>query len=121
MPETETKREWVGRRGAAVALAVLLVAGCAVYLAGVPGTPPGFYIDESSISYNAHLIARTGRDEHGARLPLFFRAFGEYKNPVHVYLLAAVFTVTGPSVAAARGLSALLGVAAALALGLLGY
>jgi hypothetical protein len=127
MPETEakTKRAWLWRRRAIspteVLLALVLLAACASYAAGVPDTPPGFYIDESSISYNAHLIASTGRDEHGRRFPLFFRAFGEYKNPVHVYLLAAVFFFTGPSLLAARLLSAALGALAALALGLLGY
>ncbi|HEX6622560.1 MAG TPA: glycosyltransferase family 39 protein, partial [Pyrinomonadaceae bacterium] len=107
------------RRRGWLALAAVLVFGCAVYAAGVPAKPPGFHIDESSVAFNAHTIARTGRDEHGARLPLFFRAFGEYKNPVYIYLLAAVFKLTGPSITAARLLSAALGVAAALALGLL--
>jgi hypothetical protein len=109
----------LSRRGAAVSFAVLLALGAALYAAGVPDNPPGFFIDESSIAYNAHLVSEAGRDEHGERFPLFFRAFGEYKNPVYVYLLAAVFKVTGPGVAAARYLSAALGVAAALLLGLL--
>ena len=109
----------LSRRGAAAAFAVLLALGAALYAAGVPDNPPGFFIDESSIAYNAHVVAETGRDEHGERFPLFFRAFGEYKNPVYIYLLAAVFKVTGPGVAAARLLSAALGLAAAFALGLL--
>jgi 4-amino-4-deoxy-L-arabinose transferase-like glycosyltransferase len=109
----------VSRRSAAVAFVVLLAAGAALYAAGVPGNPPGFFIDESSIAYNAHLIAETGRDEHGESFPLFFRAFHEYKNPAYIYLLAAVFKVTGPGIGAARLLSAALGVAAALCLGLL--
>jgi hypothetical protein len=102
---------------------LLLLAGvalaAALYFAGAASNPPGFYIDEASVAYNAHLVAGTGRDEHGESFPLFFRAFGEYKNPVYIYLLAAVFKVSGPSIAAARLLSAALGVAAALGLGLL--
>jgi len=109
----------LSRRGAAAAFVALLALGCALYAAGVPDNPPGFFIDESSIAYNAHLISETGRDEHGEWFPLFFRAFGEYKNPVYIYLLAGVFKVTGPGVAAARLLSAALGVAAALGLGVL--
>jgi 4-amino-4-deoxy-L-arabinose transferase-like glycosyltransferase len=109
------------RRDAAVALALMLAAaGFAFYAWGAQTNPPGFFIDESSVAYNAHLIAETGRDEHGEELPLYFRAFGDYKNPVYIYLLAAVFRLTGPSIAAARYLSASLGVLAALALGLLG-
>lgn len=93
----------------------------AIYLAGVPRNPPGFFIDEASIAYNALTIARSGVDEHGERFPLFFKAFGEYKNPVYIYALAAVFLVTGPGVLAARVLSALFGAAAALVLGLLAW
>jgi len=98
---------------------LLAAAGLAFYAWGAPANPPGFFIDESSVAYNAHTIAESGRDEHGESWPLYFKAFGDYKNPTYVYLLAAVFRVTGPDVAAARYLSATLGVLAALALGLL--
>lgn len=101
----------------------LIVAGVllasALYAYGVPERPHGFYTDESSISYNAYAVSQNGRDEYGETFPLFFRAFGEYKNPTYVYLLAALFRVTGPSILAARMLSAALGCAAALLLGLL--
>jgi 4-amino-4-deoxy-L-arabinose transferase-like glycosyltransferase len=102
---------------------LLAAAACALafalYAWDVPGNPPGFYIDESSIAYNAHAVSRTGADEYGVAWPLYFRAFGDYKNPVFVYLLAAVFRVTGPSILTARLLSASLGALAALLLGLL--
>src|SRR4051812_10383858 len=99
--------------------AAVCVLACALYMVDVPRNPPGFYIDESSIAYNAHTIAQTGMDEHGEAWPLYFKAFGDYKNPAYVYLLAAVFRVTGPSVAVARLLSAALGALAAVLLGLL--
>ena len=41
--------------------------------------PNGFYSDEASIGYNAYSILKTGKDEHGMLLPLYFKAFGEYK------------------------------------------
>jgi hypothetical protein len=101
----------------------LAAAACALafalYAWEVPGNPPGFYIDESSIAYNAHAVSRTGADEYGESFPLYFRAFGDYKNPVYVYALAAVFRVTGPSIFVARLFSASLGALAALLLGLL--
>jgi 4-amino-4-deoxy-L-arabinose transferase-like glycosyltransferase len=105
---------------AAVLLLLLVAFGFAFYAWGAPTNPPGFFIDESSVAYNAHLIGETGRDEHGEAWPLYFRAFGDYKNPVYIYLLAAVFRVTGPSIAAARYFNAALGVLTALVLGLLG-
>jgi len=102
----------------ALALAACALA-FALYAWDVPANPPGFYIDESSIAYNALMVSRTGADEYGETLPLYFRAFGDYKNPVYVYALAALFRVTGPSITVARNLSACLGALAALLLGLL--
>ncbi len=99
---------------------LLAAAGLVLYAWGAGANPPGFFIDESSVAYNAHTISESGRDEHGEEWPLYFRAFDDYKNPTYVYLLAAVFKATGPSVAAARYLSACLGVLAAFVLGLLG-
>src|SRR2546423_1514657 len=69
---------------------LLAAAACALslalYWADVPDNPPGFYIDESSIAYNAHAVSQTGKDETVGRLrpggrarapdlPLLSRAF----------------------------------------------
>lgn len=94
------------------------------YLASVPGNRLGFFIDESSISYNAYTISQSGRDEHGVRWPLYFRAFDlgvadEYKNPTYIYVLAGLFKIFGPSIWLARLLSGLSGFSAALLLGVL--
>ena len=102
-------------------LAVLLLIGAALYIWCHTSDPPGFYLDESSIAYNAHTIAQTGKDEHGIYFPLYFRAFGEFKNPAYIYLLAAVDRIFGPSMLLARGLSMLLGFGAAFVLGLLAF
>src|SRR5260370_461311 len=96
-----------------IALLAVLVAAATLYFARVPDHPPGFYIDESSICYNAYTISQTGRDEYGNEWPLFFRAFSDYKNPVYIYLLAGLFRFTGPSIFVARLLCAVLGNAAA--------
>jgi dolichyl-phosphate-mannose-protein mannosyltransferase len=93
----------------------------AAYFAGQRTNPPGFYIDEASIAYNALSIARDGHDEWGAHFPLYFRAFGEYKNPAYIYLLAGVFKIVAPSNLVARRFSALLGYLAAAVLGLLAH
>ena len=103
-----------------IVLAAIGAAICSYYFKAAKN-PPGYYIDEASISYNAHLISQTGRDETGTPWPLYFRAFGDYKNPVYVYLLAGIYSFTGPSVLAARLLSASVGILAALALGFLGW
>ena len=68
---------------AAVSLLLVLL-----HLVALDSSPPGLYNDEASIGYNAWAVAHYGIDEHGAHLPLFFEAFGEYKNPVYIYALA---------------------------------
>lgn len=102
-----------------IALLLVAISAGALCLAGLEKNPPGFYIDESSISYNAQTIATTGRDENGVAWPLYFRAFGDYKNPVYVYLVAGVFRVVGPAILAARALSAGGIILAAVVLGFL--
>ena len=58
-------------------------------------SPPGLYADETSIIYNAYSILKTGKDEYGVAWPLFFRAFGEYKNPVFIYSLIPLIKIFG--------------------------
>lgn len=101
-----------------VLLAIILVV-VVVYFDSVSRNSPGFFVDEASIAYNAHTISQSGVDEYGQAFPLYFRAFGEYKNPVYIYVLAALFRFTGPSVFVARMLSAVAGLIAAILLGLL--
>jgi 4-amino-4-deoxy-L-arabinose transferase-like glycosyltransferase len=105
------RHRWRLGVGAAVAAVVLL------HLLGLGSVPPGLYSDEASIGYNAWAVAHTGLDEHGVRLPLFFEAFGEYKNPVYVYLLAPLTWVLPLTPATERLPAALcsLGVVAAVA------
>ena len=106
--------------------ALLLVLGAALAVVAfhswvTPDNPPGFHRDEAALALNAHTLSTDLRDEDGTRLPLFFRSFDDYKSPVFPYLLAGVFEVTGPSQAAARGLSAVLVLGAVLLLGLLAW
>lgn len=104
-----------------VVLALVLSGGALVYTRHLTSNPPGFFIDESSVAYNAFTIAETGRDEYGAAWPLYFRAFGDYKNPVYIYSLALIFRLTGPSILVARMFSATLGMMTALLIGIVGY
>jgi len=97
--------------------AILAVVAFQLWI--TPSNPPGFHRDEAANAYNAYTLATDLRDEDGARLPLFFRSFDDYKSPLYPYLLAAVFRATGPSQEVARGVSAVLVLAAVLLLGLL--
>jgi len=58
-------------------------------------SPGGLYADEASIGYNAYSILTTSKDEYGVPYPLFFKAFGEYKNPIFIYSLVPLIKIFG--------------------------
>ena len=57
-----------------------------IYL--VNQNPPSLNWDEVSHGYNAYSILKTGKDEWGIKFPLIFRAYGDYKLPLYIYLTA---------------------------------
>jgi 4-amino-4-deoxy-L-arabinose transferase-like glycosyltransferase len=100
-------------------LVLVVVIGVSLYFFRLTTSPAGFFVDESSVAYNAYTISQTGKDEFGNQWPLFFQAFGDYKNPVYIYLLATIFKITGPGILVARLSSAVCVLAAIGLLGLL--
>lgn len=48
--------------------------------------PPALNWDEASIGYNAYSILKTSKDEWNQSFPVHFKAYGEYKLPMQVYL-----------------------------------
>jgi len=86
--------------------AALFCAVVAAHFALLDVYPKGLYCDESSIGQNAALVAETGFDEHGERLPLYFKCFGQYFDPITIYSAALVFKVAGVSVYGLRVVTA---------------
>jgi len=91
---------------------MLLIIFLAIFLRviNLSWVPNGFYCDEASIGYNAYSILQTGKDEHGEILPLYFKAFGEYKNPVYIYTVIPFIKIFGLNEFAVRFTSAMFGV-----------
>lgn len=83
------RRRWVFPGCAGLAAILLLIRN----LSGLENSPPGLYVDEASIGYNAWAVAHYGVDEHGIPNPLYFQAFGEYKNPIYIYVLSWLLRV----------------------------
>lgn len=94
-----------------------------IYITGITTNPPGFYVDESGLAYNAYLVSTTGAGEFGLRFPLYFQlytdGFTQYSNPTQIYLLALIFKIFGPGILIARFLAAASVFAASLLLGAL--
>ncbi len=72
-------------------------------------SPPGFYVDEAAIGYNAYCVLNTGKDEYGKAFPIFFRSFGDYKMPLYIYSSVLPIKLMGLSVFSTRFISALSG------------
>jgi len=95
-------------------LVALVAITFIIRLSGLEFSPPGFFCDETSIGYNAYSILQTGKDEHGIRFPVFFKAFGDFKNPVYVYLATLPIKIFDLNVFSVRLTSALLGIGSIL-------
>ena len=105
-------RRWRWPLGFGVVALLLVIRN----FSGLATSPPGLYIDESSIGYNAWAVAHHGVDEHGVGYPLFFEAFGEFKNPVYIYLLAPLTRLFALTPAVERLPAAILGMVTCLAI-----
>lgn len=104
---TGRDRRWIWIGAFAVCAGLVVVRN----LVDLSGSPPGLYVDEASIGYNAWAVAHFGVDEHGIPVPLFFEAFGEYKNPVYIYALSGLLRVLPLTAAVERLPAAIFGLA----------
>ncbi len=76
--------------------------------------------DEVSMGYSAYSLSVTGADEWGARWPLFFRSYGEWKSAVYIYLLVPLVKFFGLTPVVVRLPSAVAGIFAVYLMYLLG-
>ena len=121
--ESARKRTHILRSIRVLAIVLGFIFLYTFYISDLSTNPPGFYVDESAISYNAYLIAHTGKNEVGTTLPVFFPVYTggwtQYANPTQIYLLAVPFTFVRPTIHFARVYSASWVFLACLLLGLL--
>ncbi len=96
-------------------LIIALILGTFLRLWQLSAVPNGLTWDEAAIGYNAYSILKTGRDEHGAFLPIVFKSFGDYKPGAYIYLTVPSVAIFGLNEFAVRFPSALAGI-----LGILG-
>jgi 4-amino-4-deoxy-L-arabinose transferase-like glycosyltransferase len=97
-------------------LILILVIAATLRFYKIADIPHGLYIDEVSIGYNAYTLLHSGKDEYGIAFPLFFKAFGEYKMPVYIYLTSLSIALLGKTEFAIRFPSAIFGTATVLLL-----
>ncbi len=97
---------------AAVIAVLILAAVPRLYQLGQ--VPHGMTVDEASIGYNGFSIMVAHRDEWLIKMPLAFRAFGDYKSPIPVYvngISTALFGLNLPAVRLPFAVSGIVAVA----------
>jgi 4-amino-4-deoxy-L-arabinose transferase-like glycosyltransferase len=96
-------------------VSVLLVGLALLYHFG--SLPEGSHHDEVSIGFNARSIWKTGADQYGVLLPLYFKGTGDWKGPVALYATVASTAVLGNRSIALRTPGLLFAVGAAVLVG----
>lgn len=83
--------------------------------------PPGPEWDEASVGYNAFSITKTGQDEWQTKFPTIFKAFGDYKNPLYIYLTAGILKFFPLNIITTRAVAALSGSISVVVLALIAF
>jgi len=91
-------------------LFLILVSTLFLRIYKVAEIPPSLNWDEISHAYNAYSLFKTGKDEWGVSWPLIFRAYGDYKLPLYIYLTAPLVGFWGINALTVRLVSILAGV-----------
>ena len=91
-------------------LVIIIVLSFFLRTYKISDNPPSLNWDEVSHGYNAYSILKTGKDEWGIKFPLIFRAYGDYKLPLYIYLTAVSELFFGLNSFSIRLVSALSGV-----------
>lgn len=91
-------------------LPVILLLAAFLRIYQLNSIPVSLNWDEVSLGYNAYSIFKTGRDEWGNFLPFIFRAFGDYKLPLYIYLTAPIVGLFGLNTLTTRFVSIFAGI-----------
>jgi 4-amino-4-deoxy-L-arabinose transferase-like glycosyltransferase len=71
--------------------------------------PLGFHVDEAKVAWESLSILKTGKDDHGNLLNLYYNSFGDYRPTGIFYITIPSLIVFGKTNFAVRFMSALFG------------
>ncbi|MBI5045152.1 MAG: glycosyltransferase family 39 protein [Candidatus Levybacteria bacterium] len=92
-----------------ILLTIIVFLGVFIRFYQLGSVPLSLNWDEVSIGYNAYSILHSGKDEYGTTYPLTFRSFGDYKQPVYIYLSTIPIKFLGLNEVSVRFLSSFMG------------
>jgi hypothetical protein len=90
----------------------VLILGLGIFLRvyQFPYNPPGFYVDEAGIGYEAFCLLNTGADRWGIHLPVYFISWGSGQSVLYAYLSIPFIATFGLNVFATRLSSLFVGI-----------
>jgi len=103
------------------AIAILVIAAGIPRLVALDRVPLGLNQDEACNGYDAYSLLKTGRDQHGNRLPIVIQAFNDYRMALFDYSLVPVVAVFGLEPSSVRLGAAFWGITDLIALAILGW
>ncbi len=71
--------------------------------------PYGFHVDEAKAAWNAFSIMKTGMDDKGNKLPLYYDSFGDFRPTGLIYFIIPSISILGNTVFAVRFIFVLIG------------
>jgi 4-amino-4-deoxy-L-arabinose transferase-like glycosyltransferase len=83
-------------------IAIITLFAFVIRIAWIDFVPASLNWDEVSHGWNAYSILKTSKDEWGETFPFIFRAFGDYKLPLYIYLVAVTQSIFGLGTFAVR-------------------
>jgi len=95
-------------------LIFIILLGFLLRIVSINQYPPSLNWDEISHGYNAYSILKTGKDEWGISFPTIFRAYGDYKLPLYIYLTVPFVAIFGLNAISVKFVSILSGTFLAL-------
>src|SRR3990167_3822764 len=100
MPKSKKPKN--NKRAEFLIIALILLVASVLRLWSLTSIPNGFHRDEALFGYEAYSIAKTGHDEHGRFMPLWFEGFGVIDYPLAIYPRVPFIAVMGLSVFSVR-------------------
>lgn len=91
-------------------IVLILWLGAVLRLYQFPHNPPGFYVDEAGVSYEAFSLLHTGADRWGIRWPVYLISWGSGQSVLYAYLSIPFIALFGLNILASRLLNLFLGI-----------
>ncbi len=100
MPKSRKSKS--NRRIEFLIVGLILLVATVLRLWSLTSIPNGFHRDEALFGYEAYSIAKTGKDQHGRFMPLWFEGFGVIDYPLAIYPRVPFIAVMGLNVFSVR-------------------